>query len=683
VSKTNAPSVKTLGSLRNIGIIAHIDAGKTTLTERILYYSGRIHRIGEVHEGTATMDYMPEEQERGITISSAVTSCQWDPCMINIIDTPGHVDFTIEVERSLRVLDGAVGVFCGVSGVEPQSETVWRQSEAYHVPKLAFVNKMDRLGADFDAVLDSMVKKLGANPLAVQYPDGAGQDFKGVFDLIGMKRLVFDQETKGAEFSLFELTDEEVDRLAPWRERLIETAAEEDEEILELYLSGEDVPVEKIRLALRKATLEQKIVPVLVGSALRNIGVQPVMAAVCDYLPSPLEVPVAIGVDPATKQEKSFAVSHKEPLSALVFKVAMDSGRKLTMMRIYSGRMDAGDTVFNVTQDKTERVARLFRLHAGRRERIDAAFAGDMVAAAGMKFARTGDTLADENTPILLEQIADYKPVISLAIEPRNSVEGEKLDEVLDKYLLEDPTLELKRDEDTDQIILSGMGELHLEVVLERLKREFKLEPRTGKPQVVYQETVSSKAAGMAEFNRELGEVVHFGGVQLSIEPLERGKGRTISFEVDIEAWPDAWLEAVEEGISDSLQSGLIKGYPVQDVHVRVLGLERKDGESSPVGYRMAATMALKQVLGEAGPKLMEPIMWVEISVPEEFVGDVVGLLGAKGAKIENMIERSGQKVVQGLAPLGNLFGFSTDLRSATQGRAGFSMKFFRFDVLE
>lgn len=683
MSKTNAPSAKVLGNLRNIGVIAHIDAGKTTLTERILYYSGRIHRIGEVHEGTATMDYMPEEQERGITITSAVTSCQWDPCMINIIDTPGHVDFTIEVERSLRVLDGAVGVFCGVSGVEPQSETVWRQSEAYHVPKLAFVNKMDRLGADFENVLDSMVKKLGANPLAVQYPDGEGQDFQGVFDLIGMKRLVFDQETNGAEVSLHEWTDEEADRLAPWREKLIETAADEDEEILDLYLSGEDVPVEKIRAALRKATLAQKIVPVLVGSALKNIGVQPVMAAVCDYLPSPLEVPVAVGVDPTSKSKKSFEVSHKEPLSALVFKVTMDSGRKLAMMRIYSGRIGAGDAVFNVTQDQTERVARLFRLHAGRKEKIDAAYAGDMVAAAGMKFARTGDTLAEKDAPILLEQITDYKPVISLAIEPRNSEEGDKLDEVLEKYLLEDPTLELKRDEDTDQVILSGMGELHLEVILERLKREYKLEPRTGKPQVVYQETVSSKGVGKAEFNRELGEVVHFGNVHLSVEPVERGKGQNISFEVDLELWPDVWLEAVEDGISDSLQSGVVRGYPVQDVHVRVLGLERKDGESSAVGYRMAASMALKEALGAAGPKLMEPIMWVEIGVPEEFVGEVVGLLGAKGAKIENMIDRSGQKVVQGLAPLGKLFGFSTDLRSATQGRAGFMMKFSRFDVLE
>ncbi|WP_316900899.1 elongation factor G [Pseudodesulfovibrio indicus] len=683
MSKSNAPSAKMLSQLRNIGIIAHIDAGKTTLTERILYYSGKIHRIGEVHEGTATMDFMPEEQERGITIASAMTSCRWDPCMINIIDTPGHVDFTIEVERSLRVLDGAVGVFCGVSGVEPQSETVWRQSEAYHVPKLAFVNKMDRLGADFDAVLDSMVQKLKANPVAIQYPDGAGQEFVGVFDLVTMERLEFDQSSSGAAYARRPITEEEAGRLAPWRDKLLETAAEEDESILDLYLSGEEVPPAQVRAALRKATLARKIVPVLVGSALRNIGVQPVLDAVCQYLPSPLEVPPATGIDPATHKKKHFEVSHKEPLSALVFKVAMDDGRKVAMMRIYSGRVDAGGEVFNVTQGQPERVARLFRLHAGRKEKIDAAFAGDMVAAAGMKYARTGDTLCDKDSPILLEQIANYKPVISLAIEPRNNEEGEKLDEVLEKYLMEDPTLELKRDEDTGQVILSGMGELHLEVILERLRREYRLEPRAGRPQVVYQETVGSKARGRGEFNRELGEVMHFGGVELSVEPLARDKERTISFEVDTSAWPAAWLEAVEDGIQDGLQSGVIRGYPVQNVRVRVLGLERREGESSPVGYRMASAMALKEALSLADPKLMEPIMWVEISVPEEFVGDVVGLLGSKGAKIENMLDRAGQKVVQALAPLAKLFGFSTDLRSATQGRAGFMMKFSRFDVLE
>lgn len=683
MSTSHAPSAKMLGNLRNIGIIAHIDAGKTTLTERILYYSGKIHRLGEVHEGTATMDYMPEEQERGITITSAVTSCQWDPCLINIIDTPGHVDFTIEVERSLRVLDGAVGVFCGVSGVEPQSETVWRQSETYKVPKLAFINKMDRLGANFKAAVESIEKKLGANPLPIQYPDGEGDEFIGLFDLVGMKRLAFDHESSGEKYELYDLTEEQVDMLSPWRERLIEVVAEEDEELLDFYLAGEEVPVDRIRKALRQATLKRRIVPVLTGSALKNVGVQPVMDAICAFLPSPLDVPAATGINPETKEPVSFEVSHKEPLSALVFKVAMDSGRKMAMMRIYSGKISAGDTVFNVTQGEDERVARLFRLHAGRKEKIDAAFAGDMVAAAGMKYARTGDTLCNRSAPVLLEQITGYKSVISLAIEPRNSAEADKLDEVLEKYLLEDPTLELRRDEDTDQIILSGMGELHLEVVLERLMREYKLEPRAGKPQVVYQETIGRKARGEAEFDRLLGEEEHFGGVKLSVEPLERGAGQHISIEIDPEAWPAAWIEAAEEGVSDGLQSGVVKGYPVQDVRVRVKDLVKKEGKSSPVGYRMASAQALKSALKEANPKLMEPLMWVEIGVPEDFVGDVVGLLGAKGAKIENMIDRTGQKVVQALAPLAKLFGFSTELRSATQGRAGFVMKFHRFDVME
>jgi len=683
VSKTKSPSKKNLERLRNIGIIAHIDAGKTTLTERILYYSKKIHRIGEVHEGTATMDYMPEEQERGITITSAVTTCEWDGSMINIIDTPGHVDFTIEVERSLRVLDGAVGVFCGVSGVEPQSETVWRQSSKYNVPKLAYVNKLDRLGADFEAVLDSMSRKLGVNPLPLQYPDGLEQDLKGVYDLVGMKRLEFDPESKGEQYESFELTAGEVERMTPWREKIIEAVADYDDQLLELYLAGEDIPVESLRAAIRKGTLALDFVPVLCGSALKNVGVQPVVDAVCAYLPSPLDVPPATGIDPETRQKKSFAVGGKEPLSALVFKVSMDSGRKLALMRLYSGSITAGGTVYNVTQSEEERVARLFHMHAGRKEKLDAAFAGDIVAAAGMKFARTGDTLCCKDNQLILEQIGNYKPVISLAIEPRNSDEADKLEEVLEKYLLEDPTLEVKNDEDTGQVVLSGMGELHLEVILERLKREYKLEPRTGKPQVVYQETVSAKATAEAEFNRELGEVVHYGQVSLSVEPMDRDTGQKVSFEVDVDSWPAVWLDAIQEGIEDALQSGPLKGYPVQDVHVRVLGLSRQEGESSEAGYRMAAAMAMREALQKAGPRMLEPIMWIEIGVPEDFVGDVIGLLGAKGAKVENMVDKGGQKVVEALAPLGRLFGFSTELRSSTQGRAGFMMKFSRFDILE
>jgi len=677
------PSGKYLSTLRNIGIIAHIDAGKTTLTERILYYSGRIHRIGEVHEGTATMDYMPEEQERGITITSAVTTCPWRDCLVNIIDTPGHVDFTIEVERSLRVLDGAVGVFCGVSGVQPQSETVWRQSEHYRVPKIAFVNKLDRPGADFSAVLESITTRLRAKPLALTVPDGEGPELRGIFDLIDEKRLVFDQADQGVEFAVFDWTDEERAHLAPWREKVLEAAAEEDDALMERYLSGEVLAPAEIRAALRKATLGMRLVPVLAGSALKNVGVQPVMDAICHYLPGPAEVPPAEGLDPVTKRRKSFPVSPDAPLSALAFKVSLDSGRKLVLMRLYSGMLQAGDTVYNSTRGVRERVARLFKLHAGRKEQVEQALAGEIVAAAGMKDARTGDTLCQENDPVVLERIGDYRPVISVAIEPRNSEESGKLDEVLEKYLMEDPTLAVKRDEETGQVVLSGMGELHLEVILERMFREFGLAPRSGKPQVVYQETVGGRAEAFEEFHRELGEVMHYGGVRLSVEPLTRDSGRDVVLEVDGQTCPAAWLEAVVEGVSDGLQSGVIKGYPVQDVRVRVLDLARREGESSPAGYRMAAAMALKKALAGAQPLLLEPIMWVEIGVPDDFVGEVVGLLGAKGAKIENLFDRAGQKVIQALAPLSPLFGFSTDLRSATQGRAGFVMKFSRFDVLD
>ena len=683
MSKPTGKAAKYLDKLRNIGVIAHIDAGKTTLTERMLYYSGKIHRMGEVHEGTATMDYMPEEQERGITITSAMTSTPWRDCLINIIDTPGHVDFTIEVERSLRVLDGAVGVFCGVSGVEPQSETVWRQSEHYHVPKLAFVNKLDRLGADFAAVLDSMVKRLRVKPLPLQCPDGEGQELAGVFDLVTMERLEFDVDNKILEYRRVPMDDSERERVAPWRERMLETLAEEDDEFCDCYLGGGDCAPELMQSAIRRATLAGRLVPVLCGSALKNIGVQPVMDAICMYLPSPAEVPQASGVKPGGEERISFPAHPAEPLSALVFKVSMDSGRKLALMRIYSGRIKAGDTVYNVTQDQDERVARLFRLHAGRKEKIDEAVAGEIVAAAGMKYARTGDTLACREAPLLLEQIAGYKPVISLAIEPRNSEEGDKLDEVLEKFLLEDPTLEVVRDEDTGQVVLSGMGELHLEVILERLRREYGLSPRTGNPQVVYQETVNSRAEAEGVFHRELGEDMHFGSVRLSVEPRERDKGRDVVFEVDAALWPAAWMDAVADGVNDGLQSGVIKGYPVQDVRVRILELQRKDGESSPAGYRMAAAMALKKALEAAAPQLLEPIMWVEISVPDDFVGEVIGLLGSKGAKIENMLDRGGVKTVQALAALASLFGFSTQLRSATQGRAGFVMKFARFDVLQ
>ncbi|WP_394706014.1 elongation factor G [Maridesulfovibrio sp.] len=670
-----------MGKIRNIGIIAHIDAGKTTVTERMLYFSGRIHRLGEVHEGTATMDYMPEEQERGITITSAVTSCYWADKTINIIDTPGHVDFTIEVERSLRVLDGAIGVFCAVGGVEPQSETVWRQSESYCVPKLVFINKMDRLGADFEAVLESMADKLGIKSLPVQVPNGSGEDFSAVYDVIRMKKLVFEQDSNGEQFEVLDLDAQDEEFLSPWRERMCEVLSEVDDEFMERYLE-DDIDAKYIEEVIRKATLALKLVPVFAGSALKNVGVQPLMDGVGKYLPSPLEAPKVSGINPKTGVEQVVEPVVSAPFQALAFKVVMDSGRKMVLMRIYSGKIEAGDMVKNFTQGKEERVARLFRMHAGRKERLDVAGIGDIVCAAGLKETRTGDTLSTSDVPLVLEQIEMYKPVISMAIEPRNVDESDKLEEVLDKYLQEDPTLALKTDEDTGQIILSGMGELHLEVVLDRMRREYKLDPRSGKPQVVYLEVPGKYAEAEEEFNKMLGEDKHYGFVRLAVEPQDRGSGRDVVFEIDTGEWSSDWMDAVEEGVDDGLQSGVIKGFPVQDVKVRILELRKRDGESSIPGYHMAAGKALKAALAASSPKLMEPIMDVEVSVPDEFVGEVIGLLGAKGARIENMLDRNNQKIVHALSPLRNMFGFSTELRSATQGRAGFVMKFHSFDVL-
>jgi elongation factor G len=677
-----AHSKRYIEKLRNIGVIAHIDAGKTTLTERILYYTHKIHRMGEVHEGLATMDHMPEEQERGITITSACTTCIWRDMRINVIDTPGHVDFTIEVERSLRVLDGAIGVFCAVGGVEPQSETVWRQSEKFRVPKLAFVNKMDRPGADFGAVLQAMTEKLGANPLPVQIPIGEGQEFEAVIDLARMERLDFDLATQGEQYQRSALSPREAELAAPWRERLLETLAEEDDALMESYLAGEEIPVEQVQQAIRKGTLGLRFVPVFAGSALKNIGVQPVIDAVCDYLPNPLDAPPPTGLDARSKEKISIPASPDGALAALVFKVSMETGRKLVWTRLYAGSIEAGQSLYNSAQDVEERAARLFHLHAGQKERADVALAGDIVAIAGLKHGRTGDTLCDKEHPVLLERIAEYKPVISLALEPKTTAEGDRLNEVFEKCLQEDPTLFFEQDQDTGQRVLSGMGELHLDVVLERVKREYGLEPRVGKPQVVHQETVNAQAEAEGEFHRELGEKMHYGFVALSVEPLPRDKGRDVVFELDTTLWNEQYVDAVAQGVWDSLQSGVLRGCPVQDVRVRVKEMRRKDGESTPAGYHMAAVAAMKKALAAASPALLEPIMRVEITAPNEYVGEAVGLLGSKSAKVDNIIDRGGQKVVQALAPMRQLFGFSTALRSATQGRAGLTLKFARFDVM-
>jgi elongation factor G len=673
-----------LAAIRNVGIIAHIDAGKTTWTERALYETERIHRIGEVHEGTATMDYMPEEQERGITITSACTSCTWKDKRINIIDTPGHVDFTIEVERSLRVLDGAVGVFCAVNGVEPQSETVWRQSEQYHVPKLAFVNKMDRPGADYEAVLADLRAKLGARPLPLQIPEGEGGEFAGIVDLVRLRFLRYVPGlSKGECVEEADLSPEQLERASRWRDELVEMLAERDEALLERYLAEETISAEELIRSVRERTLALEGVPVLLGSALKNAGVRPVLDAICDLLPSPLEVPRIQGVDPVSGELVSFPVSTGSPLSALVFKVSLEGGRLLTLMRIYSGLISAGDRVYNAGKEETQRVSRLFSIHAGRKERLDRAGAGEIVAAAGLKGAGTGDTLCSEETPILLERIGQYRPVMSLALEPRNSPEEEKLLQALDKLVLEDPTLFWERDRDTEQILLSGMGELHLEVVLERLRREFGADFRAGKPQVVCRETVLEKASAEETFSRELGGVPHYGRVALHVEPVERDREPEVRFALGTEEWSGPWLREVEQALRDGLQSGVVQGAPVQGVEVRVLDLGEQREDASEAGYHMAATGALKKALRAARPVLMEPLMSLELFVPEDFVGDVVTLLGAKGGKVESIQESAEGKVIGSLAPLSRLFGFSTELRSATQGRGTFSMRFQRFDVPE
>lgn len=679
MSKKRVLPKNYLASIRNIGVIAHIDAGKTTLTERILFYAGRIHRMGEVHDGTAAMDFMPEEQERGITISSAFTGFTWNNASINIIDTPGHVDFTIEVERSLRVLDGAVGVFCGVGGVEPQSETVWRQSEKYGVPKIVFINKMDREGADFEAVLTVIRERLGAVPLPIIVPVGSGKELSGLIDVRSMKKLVFHGEDEGASWDEVDPDEEEMQIAEMWRDRFLEVLSEADEAVLEAYMAEEEMTREFLDDAVRKAVLQNALVPVFSGTALKNMGVQPVMDAVVAYLPAPNEVPPQKGRT-SEGEEISVAPDHKEPLCALAFKVNMETGRKLVMLRLYSGVLEAGESVYNPTQGVEEKPARLFRLHADSKERIDTAYAGEIVAAAGMKHARTGDTITSTDRTLLLERIGDYAPVISLALEPANTEELERLSEVLEKFLLEDPTLAVEHDEDSGQVLLSGMGELHLEVVLERLKREFNLAPRSGRPQVVFQETVQGEAEAEAEFDRMLGEVPHYGKVALRISPGKRDAGNLVEIAEGIREKSAVWLKAAEEGVASGLMAG-VSGNPVRDVRVEIVDVDAKDG-TGEAGCHMAAAMALKKALADAGSVLMEPLMRLEITTPEESVGDVVGLLGAGGAKVDDMFDSGGVKVVKALAPLRSLFGFSTRLRSSTQGRAGMVMTFERFDVL-
>lgn len=671
--------------LRNIGIIAHIDAGKTTLTERILFYTRKIHRMGEVHEGTATMDFMPEEQERGITITSACTTCHWKDRVINIIDTPGHVDFTIEVERCLRVLDGAVGVFCAVAGVEPQSETVWRQSEQFGVPKLAFVNKMDRPGADFDRTVQAIRTRLGANAVPVTIPVGSGADFSGVIDLIRAKVLSFSEDDEGMTVSESAPEGDLKEACSKARDHMLESLADVDDVFMEKYLEG-SVTEDDIRSAMRRAVLARTFTPVLAGSALGNKGVQPLLDAICDFLPSPCDLPPVKGLD-AKGESVSVPLTEDGPFVGLVFKVVMEDGRKTAFLRVYSGRFDEGDSLTNVNRGKDDRVGRIYRLHADHREQLKSASAGDIVAVVGLRSAHTGETYA-KGIDVRLEAIKSYAPVITLALEPRNADEGKVLDEALARYTEEDPTLLSHFDEETGMRTISGMGELHLDVTLERMRREYHISPRVGAPEVIMRETITGTGEGDCVFDRELGKVQHFGHVSVSVAPRPRGAGNTVkpgSFlpEDKIAAAKviqKELLAAALEGATDALQSGDLTGYPVVDVAVTITGIERRDGVASEPGCRMAAAQALKQALAAASPVILEPVMNVTISCPEAELGSAISLFGTLGGKIDEMEDNSGQKVVHGTASLRKLFGFSTKLRSATQGRAGLVMSFSRFD---
>ncbi len=665
--------------IRNIGIIAHIDAGKTTVTERVLYYTGRSHKIGEVHDGEAVMDWMPDEQERGITITSAVTTCQWKGNEIHIIDTPGHVDFTIEVERSLRVLDGAVGVFCAVGGVEPQSETVWRQADKYFVPKIAFINKLDRVGASYFGAVKMMKEKLNANPLILQLPVGMEEDFSGIIDLIEMKQIEWDEDTLGLTYSIQDISGEFLEKAEEYREKLIETVAEVDDAIMEAYLSEAPVTNESLIDAIRKATIDLKLVPVLCGSALKNKGVQPLIDAIIRYLPSPGDIPPIKGVHPETGETVECLARDTEPLAALIFKVLMTEGRKLSYVRIYSGKIKVKEDVYNPLRKKNEKLTRILRMHANKKERVDTAGAGSIVGVIGLKESSTGETLCSIDHPVVLEKIEYYKPVISVAVEPKTHADQEKLDQVLEKFMAEDPTLKAKKDEDTGQTILSGMGELHLEIIISRMKREFKTSVNVGKPQVVYRETINIEAQASAVFDNEVAGQRQFGEVALSLKPLDRGAGNKFKSMVTDDIIPEAYMPAIKKGVMESLESGAMMGYPVVDVEAVITGGSYRDSLSTDLAYTVSASMACKNALAKGDPFLLDPIMAVEVFVPESFIGDVIGNLNSRNGKIESIEHRVGAQVIKATVPLSKMFGYSTSLRSATQGRGTFSMQFSHF----
>jgi elongation factor G len=671
-----------LDKVRNIGIMAHIDAGKTTTTERILYYTGRTHKMGEVHEGAAVMDWMAQEQERGITITSAATTAFWRDFRINIIDTPGHVDFTVEVERSLRVLDGAIAVFDSVAGVEPQSETVWRQADRYRVPRIAFINKMDRVGADFFAAVQSMVDRLGAHPVPIQLPIGTEEHFRGVVDVIEMQGVVW-EDALGMEPKTIEIPTELQEQAEAYHHQLIDAVAEHDEELLETYLLDEaSVTPEMIRRALRKSTLETAVTPVLLGSAFKNKGVQPLLDGVVDYLPSPLDVPPVHGVDPRTEHELSRRPAEDEPFSALAFKVMSDPYvGKLTYFRVYSGKVGAGDRVLNVTTGKTERIGRLLQMHANHREEREEIGAGEIVAAVGLKATTTGDTLSTETAPIRLESMTFPDPVISVAIEPKTKADQDKLAQALGRLSEEDPTFRVRSDEETGQTIIAGMGELHLEIIVDRLMREFNVNANVGRPQVAYRETIGKPVEKVeGRFVRQTGGRGQYGHAVINMEPGEPGEGYEFVDKIVGGKVPREYIPSVDMGIQEAMESGVLAGFPVVDVRVELVDGSYHDVDSSEMAFKIAGSMAFKNAMQRAKPKLLEPIMAVEVVTPEEYLGDVMGDLNSRRGRVEGLEPRGNAQAIRARVPLATMFGYATDLRSTTQGRATFTMQFDRYE---
>ena len=671
---------KRLIRTRNIGFMAHIDAGKTTVTERVLFYTKKIHRMGEVHDGTAVMDWMPQEQERGITITSAVTTVEWKGYTLHIIDTPGHVDFTIEVERSLRVLDGVIAIFCAVGGVEPQSETVWHQADRYRVPKLAFVNKMDRIGANFHGTVKMMIDRLGAYPLILQIPLGTEDRFIGVIDLIRLKGVVWDEHSLGADFREISIPKEAQEEALLYRSKLIESLAELDGRLMEKYVNEEEISEVEMKEAIRKATLSMQAVPVLCGAALRNQGIQLLIDAIVDYLPSPLDIPSVEGTNPSTGETEKRMTENQEPLSSLAFKVMMDQGRKLVYVRIYSGVLKVGQEVYNPWLKRTEKISRIFQMHANQRTRVEEAKTGEIVAIMGLKDTTTGDTLCDAAHPMLLESIDFYKPVMSVAVETLTNQDQDKLVESLEKLSEEDPTFHVTLDEDTGQTIISGMGELHLDVLVNRLLTEYHLKVHVGKPQVVYRETVEKEAEASAQFDREIEGVRQYGEVSLKVAPNRRGKGVAFDPVMPQGALSPEELLSIETGVREASTVGVILGYPLTDLHVTLLKAQTDANHSSSLALKIAAANALKEGCRKANPVLLEPMMEVSVVVPEEFMGEVLGDLKARKSSVEAIAPKGKVALISAISPLTRMFGYSTALRSLTQGRGTFTMQFSHYD---